>query len=400
MNKSTVISSLIAFGLVASLGLASCTTNEDSTNTTTAQGSQEASGSSLVVMLQKTQTAPSYVTSFANTYIKNAQSSKDQFQLVVLDGDPYIALDSAVTLGSGNPNSENAAAEEQTQLAQIQSCMYEATGKTDGVDIMSALALADRAHASSATGSGTTVIAASGLSVTGALDLSGEGMLTVESDTVVAYLKNYGYDLSHTKQIIWYGLGDVAGDQERLTPVVKKSLQTMYEAALVELGVEEVVFKDEPVASTTETNDSQPSAKLIDIPNVEPLQIPTDEAVKLDCETLPFIAGTADLVDPSSASTTIAPFVEAMKSSPTLTCEVAGSTASYPWDPTYAYELGLERAQTVKDLMVSAGIDESRITTKSYGDDAKNHIDDIDESTGLQIPELAQQNRWTSLQLV
>lgn len=363
----------------------------------------EPEGGSLVVAVQKTQNAPDYSGSFAQDFIAQAQKSRASFNLVVIDGSPFVALDSgSVVLGSEKNNADNAAKENAAQLQSATALISGLQGKTNEVDGIKALELADRLH-SAAGGNGTTVIASTGLFTTGILDLSGEGMLGIDATTVSNYLKANGYSLENTRSVIWFGLGDVADEQEELTPAIKNSLMNMYEGVLKDLGVENVEFRDDVVATVQEESTVRPSTKLIDVPDVESVVASVAEEVevgsetKLDSQMLPFVAGTAELVDEEAAALVVKPFADELASNPSCKVTVAGSTASYPWDEESAYRLGEDRARTVAALLEGAGVDKSRIEIKSYGPDAPGHVEDIDSKTGMQIPEKAQLNRWVSI---
>lgn len=353
----------------------------------------ESESSSLVVVVQLTKNCSLYDVSSCAAFVESAQDHHDTFDAICLDGKPFSLLGQPVRIGSSkSKNAQNAAAENAAERANINALLSSSVGQTDDVDVISALALADREHAAAACeGNGsTTVVYASGLSTAGALDLSKTG-LALESDTAISYLESLGYSFAHTDKIVWFGLGDVDGEQPELTPVLKESLKTLYSETLIALGVGSVEFRDDIVALSGECGDDRPDTKLVDVP--EPVALSIGKANKLDSETLPFLAGTATLVDEENAKETLQPFADALSGNAS-TITVGGSTASYPWNASYAQELGLARAQTVADLLVALGVSASRITVVSYGDAAEGHVNDIDPETGLQVPELAQLNRW------
>lgn len=352
---------------------------------------------SLVVAVQKTQNAPGYC-STAQEEIEKAQKRHSVFQAVVIDGEPFTVFPEAATLGKQEGNPDNIASANAAQAANINTAISLTKGKTPEVDLAEALALADRIH-SAANAKGVTVVYATGLSTAGGVDLTGAGMLGIESDVLTAHLQTLGYDLSHTERILWYGFGDVDGEQEDLTPALEQSLKATYEETFVALGVEAVEFRDDLPDTDDSLTSDQPSMSTIDVPELKEIEVSVGSETKLRPETLPFIAGTAELVDENSAVSAVQPFAKAMLEDERLVVTVAGSTAGYPWDREYAYRLGEERAQSVAKLLVSLGVDESRIEVTSYGDEAADHVNDIDSSTGMQIPELAQQNRWVSIAL-
>ena len=392
--RKIMVSLAAACGVFACCVMGGCAngSSEDS------PGSADSASGSLVVAVQKTQNVPVYSAAFADDYVKSAQKTHDLFNVVVIDGDPFFALEQSVTLGSSKNNERNAEKEEVAQRSQVASAIASAAGKTDGASVLPALALANRVHASSKSdGEARTIVAASGLTDVAPWDMSEVG-LDVEADTVAAYWANLGYDLSSTDEVIFYSFGDVAGEQQKLTPLAKKNLQVIYEDALCALGVGKVTFCDDPCASAEVAADG-PSVKLIDVPEPAPMaDVVCGEANKLDSETLPFVAGTAELVDESSAKEVLQPFADALLRDDKATCLLSGSTASYPWDENLAYNLGLQRAETVKALLVEAGVQEQRITVQSFGSDAPNHVPDIDPTTGLQTLQ-AQANRWVSIEI-
>lgn len=352
--------------------------------------------SSLVYCVQKTTNTPGY-SSFAQERIEEAQQSHSSFQAVVIDGDPFVVFPEAATLGKEGGNADNVAAENAAQLSNIQAALCGVKGKTPEADVIEALYLADRIHAAAGV-AGTTVIYSTGLATQGALDLTGEGMLGVGSNELIPYLDEAGYSFSNTQLIEWYGFGDVAGAQEDLTHALEKSLKLAYEETLTGLGAGSVVFREDLPSGDESLADCQPAITAIDVPDYESIE-DVGGTTKLPSETLPFVADSAEFVDRENALSAIKPFAEAMSEDEGLVATVAGSTAGYPWDKESAYQLGLERAQAVADVLSSFGINSSRIRIISYGDEAPDHVVDIDESTGLQIPNQAVLNRWVSISL-
>lgn len=404
--KRCAIALIAAGALVACLVLAGCGGSSEQHGGDGSGGTLEFPeavgdiGGSLAVIVQKTKNVPHYSGQFADGYVEACQEGGALFDLVILDGKPFSALTDVAALGSDAKNGTNRRRDNASQRSNIAALIAGTTGKTNEVDIVAGLSYADRSHAS-ASEKGTTVIAASGISTAGALDLRGEGMLSIESDTAIAHVQSYGYDLNHTKKVVWYGFGDVAGEQRELTPALKNSLRQMYADLLVALGVEEVEFVDSHVATVEEALADAPSITAVDVPVIEPMIVEggKEEEAKLSSDILPFVAGTAEFVDPEGAETVVAPFAEELVENPGLICTVAGSTAGYPWDRQYAFDLGWKRAQAVADLLIQAGVSEKCIDVVSFGDRAPDHVEDIDPSSGLQIPEAAQKNRWVSITL-
>lgn len=385
-------------GITACLfGLLGCTGNSDPSTQVEEEGLLGEDCGSLVIAVQRTQNVPNY-SQFYEEYVKEAQERKASVEIVIVDGDPQFAFAQPIELGSQKSNSSNRANEEAAQLRNIEAVIEGCAGETDEVDVIKALVLADKAHASSSSGKGVTVIASSGLSTTGMLSLNAK-MLGVESDSVLAYLKGYGYELPHTQTVVWFALGDTEAPQEELTPALKKWLEALYEDLLLGLGVGNVVFVEGMVPSK-EYDNSLPRVSAVDIPDVPELSVSATDESRFDSSQLPFKPGTAELIDADDAAEKLAPLVQAMMADDGLRAEIIGSTASYPWKEGYAYQLGLDRAQTVKDLLVMKGVPEARIEIGSYGDEGPGHVDDIDEVTGLQIPDRAQQNRYVIVRLI
>lgn len=392
-SKSTIVKAALSVAIVAVAAIASfslCGCSEKSEATPSER-------SSLVIAVQKTQNAPGYC-SFAQERLEEAQSSHSSFQAIVIDGKPFPVFPEAGVLGKEGGNAENVASENAAQLSNIQAALCGVKGETPEADVIEALYLADRIHAAAGV-TGTTVVYCTGLATQGALDLTGDGMLGIGSDTLYPFLEELGYSFSNTELIEWYGFGDVEGAQEELTPALEKSLKMAYEQTLLSLGAGSVVFRDDLVSVDESLEDGQPEISVVGVPSYDEIEVTAGAAVKLSTETLPFVAGTAELVDLESAISVVEPFARAMAEDQGLTCTVAGSTAGYPWDKSYAYRLGEERARAVADILVDFGIDPSRIEVVSYGDEAPGHIDDIDDVTGLQIPSLAQSNRWVEISL-
>lgn len=391
------------FALAAALGanMAGCSANS-------AQASSEQSNSTVIVV-QNTGCAPHYNGSFAQEAAKNALENRGYLDIVIADGDPKTTIGAGTVVGSTSDSPDKRNRENEASLYNIMAAIDASTASADEVDMLAAFEYAARSLASAPEGKGNVAVAATGFS-RGVLDFSVEGMLQADPDEVATYLKEKGLlpDLGAISVLTWYGFGDVEAPQEEPSQAVKTNMQGIYEAVLKAAGVREVVFSAIHASAGNAQPGALPTVTPIAVPAVESLRLQaeaeqsaaTGEPVRLDGTVLLFEPDSAVLVDPTAASAALAPFVGIMANDSAVTATLSGSCASYPWDAGYAQNLSERRAEAVKALMVSMGVDAAKVTTIGLGDGAPDHVADIDEATGLQIPGQAALNRYVEIELL
>lgn len=319
--------------------------------------------------------------------IINSTSSYGSVCVVINDGAPFVTADYQISAPEKNLSSTKRKEIAQAQATQITAALTDAQAITPEVDTLAAISLAVRSL-SDAQGQKYIVIADSGLSTCGYMDFT-QNLLQADSQTIIDYLtatealpKMDGID------VIWIGLGDVAGSQTPLTPSNLETLRSIWNSVLYAAGAQSVEFASDLPDTTPTTN--------LNLPYVTPVSILQDASIIVETSTVSFdnpivfnekkilfLPDTATFADYDAAADTLGPIAEYMALYPDFRLLLAGTTATAGSNES-CKQLSLMRADAVKNLLLDMGVDENQITrTIGLGYDHKYHIPDID-SNGQQ----------------
>lgn len=346
--------------------------------------------------------APRHTGAFAQNAAEDAVATGGYVDVIAVDGAPTTAIGAGAVLGSDSPSTAQREMENDAQVAQVVAAIGSSQAKSPEADTLGAIAYAARSLTAAPDGTRTVIVADSGLSTAGVLDFTNAGTLTADADEIAAYYaeRNLLPDLSSIDQIVWYGIGDVAGDQATLDNATRSNLRSIWTAVLNAAGCANVRFDETPTAAGDGTQEAGelPAVSAVSVPAYEPFHAPTtagETQVDLPQWVLAFQPDSAAFADEAQARDVLASYADALAASPALTVRIEGHTASYPWDPAYALDLSRQRANTVREALINLGASPDQITADGQGDAGAGHVNDLDEN-GQQVPELAQQNRKVS----
>lgn len=232
----------------------------------------------------------------------------------------------------------------------------------------------------------------SGIQTTGYLDLR-KGYLNSNPDSIVEALKNEnalpnldGID------VIWYFLGQTAMPQESLSENQKVLLRKLWQAVLEAGGAHSVEFKDTPSTSTA----------YRDLPKVSTIQVEEEnldvveeknliKKIVLGSRQLGFIGDKAEFVSRKIAENVLSDLADTMRRYQDNKILVIGTTAGGK-NAEFLQKLSEDRANAVKDLLVSMDVSDKRILTLGLATQDPWHLNDLDQN-GHQIEDIAAQNR-------
>ena len=288
------------------------------------------------------------------------------FSVIEIDGKPYEVV------GSNIPEiqSSYSKARKDSIKAKNVEILYQAFNmavpKEPEVDTLAALIMAGE-RASASAGETQIIILDNGIITTGEID--GATMFNAESDWIVDKLKERNcLPNLEGANITWIGVGDLsAGDQKALSEGSKRQLKDAWKA-IIEAAGGHVEFLS--AISLMERSDEGEIPKVTEVEVPEEDSIRYEEGTKIDLEKanviseqqLRFAPDSAELTDKKTGRHVIEAIVSAMNNNPQTKILVAGSVAGDS-DTEYAEKLSAMRAETIKSLLVRAGIDEKKITT-------------------------------------
>jgi outer membrane protein OmpA-like peptidoglycan-associated protein len=326
-----------------------------------------------------------------NELLTQACETRGYVAIVTAEGTPQLFDGAGAIVGSDAPTARVRAEENASWVAGLNElATTQAKATSPEVNTLEALRLAARSLSAAPAGRHCIVVMDSGLSTTGVLDFTLEDMLFAMPEDVARYLTERRALVSFDSnvQVEWYGLGDVAAPQEPLTNIQRVNLKEIWTAVINASGAQ-VNFHDDPPSGQADRG--LPAVSVVTIePEPQPRVISVDEPVFLDESVLHFVPDTALFVEPDKAYALLEPYAQQLAQNPQLQVKVIGTTAEC--DVDYAYELSMERANAVRDILVELGASAEQLIAEGQGWFDEWHLPEVDED-GLYRPEHAAQNR-------
>ncbi|MGN9914177.1 OmpA family protein [Phytohabitans sp. LJ34] len=223
---------------------------------------------------------------------------------------------------------------------------------------------------------GTVVLFDSGLQTTGALNFRTEGMLEADPQEVVDDLaKREQLPDLDGRRVVLMGIGDAIDPQAKLDQNLHDNVVAIWEAIAREGGAECVdVLPDPPVREIALSG--VPKVTPIGLPKPPPPLRPCTEVVLSDGGDVGFKPRTPELRDPSAARERLSGYANTIRNDRSIKrVEILGTTARWN-SPESQKELGKERAEVVKDILVSQGVSAGMVTTEGVGSYSKYYVPD------------------------
>lgn len=333
--------------------------------------------------------------------LTNVALQYGDIQICVIDGEPYIANSVSIPEQKQGLSYNKKSTIAQSQVEQIldyinsEDCM----AKTDEVDLISGFELASRTiHSTGYVGETNGIyVFVTGICTYGALDFSSINLNTVDVDKLLQDLesKHQIVDLSGAT-VYWYGLCDTVSPQEELSATQKDTVKRIWEGYLQKAGatlywmadISTDNFKNSlpyvtPIVSVTTSSEWNEEVQ-------EEEEFP--EILVYSEETLRFSAGKAELSDEDEAREQLQKTIDYMKQHESFQLLIVGCTAKWGNLEEYCKPLSERRGQTVKDILVEAGVKEDRISVIGLGYDNPFYVNDQDENGSL-LNTVAKDNR-------
>ena len=265
------------------------------------------------------------------------------------------------------------------------------------VDTLSAINQATNNLSSTASPIKNLIIYDSGLSTEGYLDFTKPNLILSDVQSIVNQLKSL-HAIPDLKgiNVIWYGIGQVRGEQSNLDSENLYRLKSIWREILAAGNPLSLSFVDAELTNEYDEN-GLPDVSIVELPSndieVAATEKKQDEKVflQLTDEKLGFKPDTAEFADKGEASSTLNKIVDILNQNNTSGVYVIGSTATAGPHDT-AVTLSEKRANKVKSELQGKGV-KIRIIAVGIGDsECCLRTNDID-SQGNLIEAQAKQNR-------
>ncbi|MFI6295894.1 OmpA family protein [Nonomuraea sp. NPDC050790] len=341
-------------------------------------------GGSLALVIGARSNSPAPVISPAlNALVRKVLMARHSVYVVRLDGDPQEIYSTPFTSTAANTPALEASVDRR--IADISAAINaQAKARVAEADVLKALGAAARM----AGEGGSVVVVDSALATAGDLNFAEEGVLEADPDDLVDHLVDGELLPELTgRRVLFDGLGLAADPQEDLPPRVSGNLGEIWTKAATAAGA---------VCAAVTTGPGQPSAMpglppvaTVAMPTPTPLR-PCGDVVLKNAGDVGFVRGRADFRHPAAATATLRGLA------PSLTAadrpvELIGTTSSEGGDAVNR-PLSQARAERVKEILVSLGVPENKITARGVATDWPDHVDDT-LPDGRLDPAKANQNR-------
>ncbi|MGH3904732.1 MAG: OmpA family protein [Pseudonocardiaceae bacterium] len=351
-----------------------------------ASGDGEPGALAVIVGAHSNMVAPSLITAVRDE-IDTASDLGSPATVIVPDGTPTASA--ALELATPNDNPLY----QQDQVNQLNTLIDSTRADSPEVDLLSAIALAARS-VTDAVGPQTIIVIDSGLQTTGALRFQDQdsALLNANPSEVVDLLRRTQQlpDLSGIR-VVFTGLGDTAPPQQPLPQPARAVLvelwKTIVEAAG---GTAEIIQAPLP---NTRTLEGLPPVAVVPVA-VRSIG-PVPSVTVLRDGTVGFLPDQAVFRDPGAARTVLSDYARAIQNGKQAL--LTGTTAS-AGTKEGRLALSRDRANAVRELLISLGAPADRIEARGLGSDFPGYVTDRDAQGNLD-PLQAAQNRQVIIEL-
>ncbi|MGH3886280.1 MAG: OmpA family protein [Pseudonocardiaceae bacterium] len=340
----------------------------------------------MIVGAHSNMVAPSLLDT-SKTEIDTAAELGSPVTVIVDDASPTASAPLSLKTGNDNPLYQ------QDQVNQLKNLIDEARADSPEVDLLAAINLAARS-VTDAVGPKTIVVIDSGLQTTGALRFqdSDGALLNANPDEIVELLRRTQQlpNLSGMR-VVFTGLGDTEAPQQPLPQPARAALVALW-TKIVESAGGKAEVKQAPLPSTR-TIDGLPPVTIVPVAAKSIGPLPSITVLRDG--TVGFVPDQAVFRDPDQTRAVLADYAREITNG--RRALLTGTTAS-AGTSEYRLRLSQQRANAVRDLLVSLGAPADRISTRGLGSDFPGYVPDHDPQGNLD-PIPAAQNRQVIIEL-
>lgn len=340
----------------------------------------------VIVGAHSNMVAPSLINA-VRAEIDTASDLGSPATVMVPDGTPTASATLELATANDNPLYK------QDRVAQLNNLIDVTRADTPEVDLLAALALAARS-VTDAVGPQTIIVIDSGLQTAGALRFQDQdgALLDANPSEVVDLLRRTQQlpDLTGIR-VVFTGLGDTAPPQQTLPQPARAVLVELWTAIVTAAGGSAEI-KEAPLPSTR-TLEGLPPVSIVPVAvrSIGPLPSVT----VLRDGTVGFRPDQAVFRDPAAAGAVLADYAREITGGKRA---VLTGTTSSAGEEAGRLTLSRDRANAVRDLLISLGAPADRIEARGVGSDFPGYVPDRDSHGNLD-PLAAAQNRQVIIEL-
>ena len=221
----------------------------------------------------------------------------------------------------------------------------------------------------------------SGLSDTGVFNFAFDDLITDSGlekehvDTILSSDNRFANESYPNVTVNWYGVGQTVGKQPELKEW-KKSVENTYKAIFEYFNIV-YKFYSIKVSSNTESVSSDYKVNITSLPIIE-----ENYELSLDERYLSFYPDTAQLQNQPEVEQLLKSVVEKLNKNKSVKIKLTGYQTVCGKTKT----LSIQRAETIKSIMVNLGISADRITTDGVAGPPDDRTEDpLCGSTGVAV---------------
>lgn len=323
--------------------------------------------------------------------VSAATASYGFISMVCADGSPKLSgawkISPPDTLGLTESKLKQISSQ---QAKTILATLLTVKASSPEVDMIKALNISVRGFADAPENSDRQLLVLdSGMPTLGELNFLKSDLINADPTAVV--------DLLNSKKAIpnfsgitvtWIGLGDVGAPQKELSPTQRDNLEKIWKAIIEKTGGKLIVLDTLPSNNDNPASDF-PKVSTIDFLSDQSSSIGSADAIVF--RNIQFVGDSAEYVDPKTAKAILKPVSDYIKATPGFTLLIIGTTAGDN-SKSYCLQLSSERANAVKNTLVSLGAPAIQIKSIGLGYTDKWHLSDK-AADGTMIESVAAQNR-------
>lgn len=225
------------------------------------------------------------------------------------------------------------------------------------------------------------IVYGSGLSDTGVFNFAFDDLITDSGlekehvDTILSSDNRFANESYPNVTVNWYGVGQTVGKQPELKEW-KKSVENTYKAIFEYFNIV-YKFYSIKVSSNTESVSSDYKVNITSLPMIE-----ENYELSLDERYLSFYPDTAQLQNQPEVEQLLKSVVEKLNKNKSVKIKLTGYQTVCGKTKT----LSIQRAETIKSIMVNLGISADRITTDGVAGPPDDRTEDpLCGSTGVAV---------------